>query len=97
MEIITMPDSLFAELSKMRRNPEHFTVISLSNCRFCGGGTNRAYQLSGSKSESVAGSWCVEHGWLHFDSVGYPPTERLSDSEIEDRRLEQQRKRGPRK
>jgi hypothetical protein len=96
MKVITMPDNLLAELIKMRQNPEHFSVISMGNCGFCGGGTKRAYQLSSEQSKTVAGSWCPTHGWLHFDSVGYPPTEHLSDSEREDRRLARLRKRGPR-
>lgn len=91
MEVISMPSELRAELGKMRRNPEQFSVSGMATCRFCGGKTKRAHQLSGEKSEFVAGAWCPVHGWLHFDSVTYPPSERLSAAEIEDRRLAEQR------
>lgn len=93
---IPIPDGPQAELVKMRRNPEHFHVSGMASCQFCGGKLKAAYQVRNQQSEFVVGSWCSTHGWLHFDSVGYPPTERLKPSEIEDARLTQQRKRGPR-
>lgn len=93
MEEISMPDSLFAELTKMRRNPQRFTVLSMGSCRFCGGKAKPAYQLSAEQSESTIGAWCPVHGWLHFDSAAYPPTERLNQTEIEDNRLTEQRRR----
>ena len=92
METSAIPDALQAELIKMRRNPQQFHVKGRSSCRFCGGKNQRAYQLLNQQSEFVAGSWCAEHGWLHFDSVAYPPTERLTASEIEDRKLSDRRK-----
>lgn len=92
MEEIPMPDNLFTELTKMRRNPERFAISDMGSCRFCGGKQKRAYQLSGEKSES-AGAWCPVHGWLFFDSVAYPPTERLTAAEVEDNRLAEQRRR----
>ena len=83
---------LGAELIKMRRNPEQFEVSGMVHCRFCGGKGKGAFQLIRAKSDKAAGTWCKTHGWLSFDSVAFPPTERLTASEIEDRRLEQRRK-----
>ena len=92
MEAVAIPHDLIAELAKMRRNPEQFTVSGMGSCQFCGGKQKPAYQLSSAKSESTAGAWCPTHGWLYFDSVAYPPTERLTPAEIEDNRLAEQRR-----
>jgi hypothetical protein len=90
-----IPDALQRELTIMRRNPDGYSVAGMVSCKM-GCGKGKAYSLTHTDSES-AGSWCSVHGWLFFDSVALPPTERLSDSEIEDRRLEQSRKRGLRR
>lgn len=91
MEVVSMPSELRAELDRMRRNPEQFHVSAAITCSLCGGKEKRALQLLGEKSEFVAGAWCPTHGWLYFDSVIYPPTERLTATEVEDNRLAEQR------
>lgn len=90
----SIPDALQREIRKMRRLPKAFSVNRMVRCAM-GCGKGKAYSLTHPDSEN-AGTWCETHGWLFFDSASLPPTERLSASEIEDRRLEQQRKRGPR-
>lgn len=89
-----IPDALQRELTTMRRGFERYSVTKMISCKL-GCGKSKAYSLTHADSEN-AGSWCATHGWLFFDSVSLPPTERLSDGEREERRLEQQRKRGPR-
>jgi hypothetical protein len=84
-----IPDALQRELTTMRRNPDGFKVTRMVKCGL-GCGKGQAYSLTHADSET-AGSWCPRHGWLFFDSVALPPTERLTPSEIEDRRLAQQR------
>jgi len=100
MQDDALQDRLFSgviqELIKMRRNPALFSAGGLIQCKFCGKPKTALALLHASFQDSV-GSWCADHGWLYFDSVKLPPTERLRASEIEDRRLEQRRKRGPRK
>lgn len=88
---IPQPEALTAELTKMRRNPHNFTILDRFQCKFCGT-AKTAYGLLNAKCESC-GSWCPVHGWLYFDTVDNPPTERLTGSELEDRRLSAQRKR----
>jgi len=68
-------------------------MVVSSRCKASGidCGKSKAYSLTHADS-ATAGTWCVVHGWLFFDSVTLPPTEHLSDSELEDRRLEQRRK-----
>lgn len=89
----SLPPALEAELVKMRQNPANFTITERVKCKFC---TEKksAYHLINAKSgDRVVGSWCAVHGWLFFDSVGIPPTERLTAFEIEDNRLAEQRRR----
>lgn len=89
---ITMSAGLTAELTKMRRNVKDYHVFGMGTCSFCGGKQKPAYQVKSGQSEFVVGSWCPEHGWLHFDSAAYPPTERLTASEVEDRKTDERRK-----
>jgi hypothetical protein len=92
MASATMPSALHAELDKMRRNPEQFQVKEAITCKIHGGKNRNALRLIEGQSEIEAGSWCPVHGWVHFDSVRFPPTERLTTSEIEDTRLTAQRR-----
>jgi hypothetical protein len=86
---MTMPSELTAELTKMRRNPALFAIDKAVRCKFCGKGQTGLALLH---AESLnAGTWCPEHGWLYFDSVKIPPTERLTASEVEDRKLASER------
>lgn len=88
-----LPDDLVVELVKMRQNPVNFTVSGMSKCKFCSK-TKVAYTLLNAKiSASPIGSWCAVHGWLFFESVQCPPTERLTTSEIEEICSSEQRKR----
>lgn len=82
-------DALRRELATMRRNPEGYSVVRMVKCAL-GCGKAKAYSLAHANSAS-AGTWCLSHGWLFFDSVALPPTERLSAAEIEDNRLAEQR------
>lgn len=93
---IPLPDGLEAELRKMRRNPASYSVVSLHKCKFCTKPKSAHHLINAKFGDRIVGSWCPEHGWLFFDSVSLPPTERLTPAEIEDRRLTEQRKRGPR-
>src|SRR5262245_48479541 len=85
------PEALYAdmarynEIQRTRRKPEAFSLAHMVKCRF-GCGARAAYALSHPQS-AEAGTWCPTHGWLFFDSVGLPPTERLTATEIEDRAL----------
>lgn len=88
---IAIPDTLRRELTTMRRNPEGYSVVRMVKCSL-GCGKGKAYSLSHADSAS-AGTWCPTHGWLFFDSVALPPTERLTTAEIEDNRLAKQRQR----
>lgn len=90
---VEMPTALTAELTRMRRDPAAFSVFSLSKCRFC---TDKETQYDLAHVSQPAGAWCATHGWTSFDSASLPPTERLTPSETEDRRLARERKRGPR-
>lgn len=74
----------------MRRSPDGYSVVKMVKCSL-GCGKGKAYSLTHADSEH-AGTWCPTHGWLTFDSVALPPTERLLPWEIEDRRLAQRRK-----
>lgn len=86
-----LPPALEVELTKMRRNPAMFHAGGKIQCRFCGK-PNTAYALLDATSGNEAGSRCPLHGWLYFDSVKFPPTERLTAGEIEDRRLSERRR-----
>jgi hypothetical protein len=86
-----IPDALHAELARMRRAPDGFSVVRMVKCSM-GCGKAKAYSLTHADSVN-AGTWCAVHGWLYFDSVALPPTERLTTSEITERQLEQKRKR----
>lgn len=89
----TLPSELGAELRKIRRNPADFSVSARVKCKFCSK-PKTAYHLINAKfGDRVVGSWCPTHGWLFFDSVELPPTERLTAAEIEDSRLAAQRQR----
>jgi hypothetical protein len=85
------PEALTAELVKMRRNPANLTIGKVSKCKFCTG-KESGYHVLNAEFELI-GFWCSVHGWLYFDSVGNPPTERLTASEIEDQRVSEQRRR----
>ena len=96
----SMPQQLISELTVMRRNLADFVLGPMANCRFEASGedgkrTKDAYQLA-AKSGELVGAWCPIHGWLWFDSVRYPPTERLTDTELRDQRAALARKKGPR-
>jgi len=93
---VELPAELAAELTKMRRNPALFKIQQAIQCKFCGKPKTGLALINAKFPERQAGSWCPIHGWLFFDSVAFPPTERLTASEIEDRELERRRKRGPR-
>lgn len=88
---ISIPDTLRRELTTMRRNPEGYSVVRMVKCSL-GCGKAKAYSLAHADSAS-AGTWCPMHGWLFFDSVALPPTERLTASEVEENRLAEQRRR----
>ncbi len=92
MDAVQTPElaELTAELVKMRRNPANFTIGKVSKCKFCSDKQSGHHVLN-RKSENV-GLWCRIHGWLYFDSVANPPTERLTAFEVEDRRLDERRK-----
>lgn len=87
----SIPIALSAELTAMRRNPDGYSVVRMVKCGL-GCGKGKAYSLTHADSEN-AGTWCPTHGWLFFDSVALPPTERLTPAEIEDNRLAAQRQR----
>lgn len=93
---IPLPGELGAELRKMRRNPAEYSVFSLHKCRFCTKLKTAHHLINAKFGNRIVGSWCSEHGWLFFDSVALPPTERLTPAELEDRRLTERRKKGPR-
>ena len=86
-----IPDALRRELATMRRNPDGYSVVRMVKCSL-GCGKGKAYSLTHADSEN-AGTWCPIHGWLFFDSVVLPPTERLTLAEIEDNHLAEQRRR----
>ena len=67
-----MPEELKKELKRMRRNPDEFTVLRKRGCRFCYQKKN-AFDLGHPKNPLNAGSWCLIHGWLFFDSVKIRP------------------------
>lgn len=92
-----VPQELTSEIERMRRNPADFWLRGRAACSLgCDRkGQRSAYQL-GYKEITEAGTWCPTHGWLTFNSADILPTERLTPAELEDRRLSQQRKRGPR-
>lgn len=87
---IRIPDALQRELTTMRRVPDGYSVVKMVKCSL-GCGKGKAYSLTHPDSEN-AGTWCAVHGWLFFDSVALPSTERLRTWEIEERRLSEQRK-----
>lgn len=89
----SIPDALHAELARMRRAPAGFSVAEMVGCKL-GCGKAKAYSITHAECRD-AGTWCAVHGWLSFQSAQLPPTERLRPSEIEDRKLAAQRKRGP--
>ncbi len=79
----TIP-ALTAELARMRRNPTEFAVLSSNaKCKLCYKKT--AVDLGHPLNPANAGCWCPVHGWLFFDSVAIPPTERLKPYEIQER------------
>lgn len=88
----SLPDELAAELRKTRRNMADFSVASLHKCKFCTKAKTAYHLINAKFRDRVVGSWCATHGWLFFDSVALPPSERLTPSEIEERRLTEQRK-----
>ncbi|HLA11395.1 MAG TPA: hypothetical protein VJ023_12485 [Pyrinomonadaceae bacterium] len=65
-----MPEGLKRELRLMRRNPAEFTVLRKGRCK-CR--MKNAFDL-GHPVPLNAGSWCLIHGWLFFDSVKIRPT-----------------------
>lgn len=85
-------DGLAAELHKMRRNVGDFAISGVLLCKFCSK-PKTAYQLINAKfGDRIVGSWCSTHGWLFFDSVALPPTERLRQAEVEAISLTKQRR-----
>ena len=84
---------LESELRKMRRNSADFLVSARTKCKFCTKPKSGYHLINAKFRDRVVGSWCAEHGWLFFDSVALPPTERLTRAEIEDWRLAEQRRR----
>jgi len=88
--ITAIPDNLRAQLDKMRRNPDEFTVLREAKCKLCYKKT--ALDLGHPLNPANAGTWCPVHGWLLFDSVSIPPTERLKPSEIREREEAEKRK-----
>lgn len=89
---IQLPEALLTEIVTMRRNPRNFRVTGMVTCSLAPAICKKsAFRLTHPDAAN-AGSWCPVHGWLFFDSVALPPTERLTTSEIEDRKLEQRRK-----
>lgn len=88
-----LPNELEAELRKMRRNPADFSVLSMNKCKFCSKPKSAHHLINAKFGDQIVGSWCPVHGWLFFNSVELPPTERLSVVEIEDNRLAEQRRR----
>jgi len=89
----SVPPELVSQIETMRRNPTDFYFRRRSSCSLgCDRkGERTAYQI-GHKDVEEAGTWCPTHGWLSFESALILPTERLSPSEIEDRKIEQRRK-----
>lgn len=88
-----VPQELISEIQTMRRNPTDFYFRRKASCSLgCDRkGERSSYQI-GHADASEAGTWCPTHGWLTFDSVALPPTERLLPWEIEERRLARRRK-----
>lgn len=70
---IPLPSTLDAELTRMRRDPREFMVLSLGRCKWCPPKSETAYSLSHPFNVKDAGKWCAEHGWLSFDSVKIRP------------------------
>ena len=76
--MLLMPEQLRAELRRMRRNPDEFTVIGKTSCKFCGG-ARTALALSHPAVKN-AGTYCpgsnqsMGHGWIHFASPQLPQT-----------------------
>lgn len=87
MVLVPMPEVLTLELTRMRRKPQDFTVYYGAKCKLCY--KRVAFDV---KHANGTGSWCPEHGWLQFDSVAIPPTERLKPYEIEERKEAERRK-----
>jgi hypothetical protein len=89
----SVPQELISQIQVMRRNPTDFYFRRNASCSLgCDRkGERSAYQI-GHPDALEAGTWCPTHGWLTFDSVALPPTERLLPWEIEDRRLAEQRR-----
>ena len=88
-----VPQELISQIQTMRRNPADFYFRRKASCSLgCDRkGERSSYQL-GHVDDVEAGTWCPNHGWLSFDSVALPPTERLTAAEVEDRRLSDRRK-----
>ena len=83
--------ALNSELTRMRRRPEDFTILREdAKCKLCYKKT--AVDLGHPNNPANAGTWCPVHGWLMFDSVGIPPTERLKPYEIEANKEAEKRK-----
>jgi hypothetical protein len=66
-----LPERLIHELKRMRRKPNDFIVKGHVKCGL-GCGKKAAYSLTHPES-TKAGTWCLVHGWIFFDSVGLPP------------------------
>lgn len=89
--ITAMSSDLTAALVKMRRNPLEFTVLRTdAKCKFCYKKT--AVDIGHPLNPQNAGCWCPEHGWLVFDSVAIPPTERLKPHEVQEREEAEKRR-----
>ena len=69
----SIPAALDAELIRMRRDPHEFTVLSMVHCKFCAPKTKSAYELGHPLSTKGAGTWCLTHGWLYFESSKIRP------------------------
>ena len=86
-----VPRELISQIVTMRRNPDHFYLRRQASCSLgCDHkGERSSYQL-GHVDSAEAGTWCPTHGWLSFDSVAIPPSERLRSHEIEEAKLHRQ-------
>lgn len=67
----SLPDRMIQSIIVMRRNPEEFTFLRMSRCKFCY--KTVAYDIGHPLNPTNAGSWCPTHGWLAFDSPKIRP------------------------
>lgn len=77
----------------MRRDPRAFKVAGTAKCKVSGIPCKKADLIVLSEGVYV-GRWCPDHGWNDFNSVRFPPTERLTPSELADRNRPKKQRKG---